>query len=245
VRARLKSKGKTPEKGKDEVLGELPPEKLVVREHGVPCEVHLSGGTNTGLFLDMREHRRGFARFVRDARVLNTFAYTGTLSVAAALGGAAHVTSVDLAAGTLAWAKTNFRLAGLDPDEPRFAFIESDVFRYVEQTAKSAQRFDVIVLDPPTVSGARASAWSQKNDYPDLIRAACALLPREGGHLWVSSNTHAGPGVRKYLQQAFERLPRTAAILEEGGLPPDFPTPLAAPELRYLDVCQVRVGAEL
>ncbi len=244
VRARLKSKGKTPEKAKDEVIGEAPPEKLVVHEHGIPCEVHLLAGTNTGLFLDMREHRRGFARFVRGARVLNTFCYTGTLSVAAALAGAAHVTSVDLAAGTLAWARTNFRLAGLDPEDARFAFVESDVFRYLEQQARGPQRFDVIVLDPPTVSGARASSWSQKNDYPELIRSACALLPREGGHLWVSSNTHAGPGVRRYLQQAFERLPRAASILEEGSLPPDFPTPLAAPETRYLDVCQVRVGPE-
>ncbi len=95
LKARLKGSGNTPERAKDDVVGETPPDKLTVHESGVPYEVHLRGGINVGLFTDMREHRAGLGRFVRGKRVLNTFAYTGALSVAAARAGAAAITSVD------------------------------------------------------------------------------------------------------------------------------------------------------
>ena len=88
LKTRLKGSGNKPERAKDDFVGEAPPEKLVVRESGIPYEVHLRGGINVGLFTDMREHRAGLARFVRGKRVLNTFAYTGALSVAAARAGA-------------------------------------------------------------------------------------------------------------------------------------------------------------
>jgi 23S rRNA (cytosine1962-C5)-methyltransferase len=242
LKVRLKAQGAGPERAKDQVLGEEPPAKLVVRENGVPYEVHLRGGINVGLFSDMRDHRAGLARFVRDRRVLNTFAYTGALSLASARAGAATVTSVDFAAGPLAWARENFRLSGLDPQAPRFRWEVSDVFRFLDAEREAAARYDVVILDPPTVSGAGAASWAQKRDYPDLIAAACALLPEEGGHLWVSSNTHRGPSVLKQVEAGLARAGRPGALLELGGLPPDFPTPVGWPAARYLEVCQIAIG---
>jgi 23S rRNA (cytosine1962-C5)-methyltransferase len=243
LKVRLKAQGNSPERTKDQVLGEEPPAKLIVRENGVPYEVHLRGGINVGLFSDMRAHRAGLARFVRERRVLNTFAYTGALSLAAARGGAAAVTSVDLASGPLAWARENFRLSGIDPEAPRFRWETSDVFRFLDAERERGATYDLIILDPPTVSGARATSWAQKRDYPDLIAAACALLPEDGGHLWVSSNTHRGPGILKHIEAGLARAARPAALLEVGGLPPDFPTPVGWPAARYLEVCQLAVGA--
>jgi len=245
LKTRLKGSGNSPERAKDDVVGETPPAKLIVRESGIPYEVHLGGGINVGLFTDMREHRAGLARFVRGRRVLNTFAYTGALSVAAARGGASAVTSVDLAAGPLAWARANFALSGLDAAAPAYRWEVSDVFRFLEAERARRATYDVIILDPPTVSGARASLWAQKRDYPDLIAAACALLPEAGGHLWISSNTHRGPSVLKHVDAGLALAGRDAQILELGGLPPDYPTPLAWPAARYLEVCQVRVGARV
>jgi 23S rRNA G2069 N7-methylase RlmK/C1962 C5-methylase RlmI len=103
----------------------------------------------------------------------------------------------------------------------------------------------VIILDPPTVSGVRASLWAQKRDYPELIAAACALLPEAGGHLWISSNTHKGPSVLKHVEAGITLARREASLLELGGPPPDYPTPLHWPSARYLEVCQVRVGPPL
>jgi 23S rRNA (cytosine1962-C5)-methyltransferase len=240
----LKVRGKDPQDRslKDEVFGETPPEKLVVEELGVPYEVHLLGSLNVGLFCDMREHRRGIRRFVDGRRVLNTFAYTGALSVASARAGATAVTSVDLSSGVLAWAKENFRLSGLSADDPRFRFEVSDVRRFMEKQQRAGASYDTIILDPPTVSAARASQWSMKKDYPDLIALATRLLPREGGLLWVSANTRKGPDVVRHVQEGLRRAGRAGAVLELGGLPPDFPTPAQWPESRYLEVCQLHVG---
>jgi 23S rRNA (cytosine1962-C5)-methyltransferase len=229
-----------PPRGKDVVIGEEPPAKLIAHERGIPYEVHLRGGFNVGLFTDMREHRAGLMRFVAGARVLNTFAYTGSLSLAAARGGARTVTSVDLASGPLAWARENFRLSGLDPAAAAFRWEASDVFRFIEAERARQAEYDVVILDPPTVSGARATSWAQKRDYPELIAAAARLMPG-GGHLWISSNTHRGPGVMKHVEAGLTLARRRGVVLETGGLPPDYPTPATWPAARYLEVCQLRL----
>jgi 23S rRNA (cytosine1962-C5)-methyltransferase len=240
----IKVRGKDPQdrSAKEEILGTSPPKKLVVRERGVPFEVHLLGALNVGLFTDMREHRRNIGRFTSGRRVLNTFAYTGALSVAAALAGAREVTSVDLSGGVLAWAEENFRLSGLDPAAPGFRFVASDVRRYLERAAEQNEQFDTIIFDPPTVSAARASSWSMKRDYPDLIALGAKLLPASGGILWVSGNPRRGPSVMEHVTLGLRRAGRRGALLELGGLPPDYPTPPDWPESRYLEVCQLYVA---
>jgi 23S rRNA (cytosine1962-C5)-methyltransferase len=239
----VKVRGKDPQdrSAKEEILGESPPKKLVVRERGVPFEVHLLGALNVGLFTDMREQRRNIGRFTAGRRVLNTFAYTGALSVAAALAGATEVTSVDLSTGVLAWAEENFRLNDLDPKLPRYRFEASDVRRFLERAAAAGWQYDTIILDPPTVSAARASSWSMKRDYPDLIALSAKLLPASGGLLWVSGNPRRGPSVMEHVSAGLQRAGRRAAVLELGGLPPDYPTPPRWPESRYLEVCQLFV----
>ncbi len=239
----LKVRGKDAQdrSAKEEIFGERPPEKLVVEELGARYEVHLLGALNVGLFSDMREQRRGIGRFVAGRRVLNTFAYTGALSVAAARAGASEVTSVDLSSGVLAWAKENFRLSGFAPGDARWRFEVSDVKRFLERALERGTTWDTIILDPPTVSAARASQWSMKKDYPDLIALAAKLLPGSGGTLWVAANARKGPGVLTHLAEGIRRAHRSGAILELGGLPPDYPTPPAWPESRYLEVCQAWV----
>jgi 23S rRNA (cytosine1962-C5)-methyltransferase len=224
--------GVKPGQVKQEIVGEEPPEKLVVEESGVPFEVHLLAGLNVGLFTDMREHRRRVGPFVAGRTVLNTFAYTGALSVAAARAGAREVTSVDLSSGVLKWAAENFRLAGVDPERHRFEV--SDVARFIKKERERGARYETIILDPPTYSAARAHAWSMRDDYPDLIRAAAELLPAEGGFLWVSSNEVRGRGVLEHIGEGLRR--RRVRVLELGGLPSDYPTPPSWPEARYLEV---------
>jgi 23S rRNA (cytosine1962-C5)-methyltransferase len=242
----LKVRGKDPQdrSHKDEVLGERPPERYVVSELAVPFEVHLLGALNVGLFPDMREQRRGIARFVAGRRVLNTFAYTGALSVAAARVGAASVTSVDLSSGVLAWARENFRLSGFAADDARFPCVVADVRRFIQREIERGILYDTVILDPPTVSAARAAQWSMKRDYPQLIALAAKLLPPSGGILWVSANTRRGPSVLRHVEEGIRQSGRRGALLEIAGLPPDFPTPPGWPESRYLEICQLFVASE-
>jgi 23S rRNA (cytosine1962-C5)-methyltransferase len=239
----IKVRGKDPQdrSHKDEIIGAAPPEKYVVHELGAPYEVHLLGSLNVGLFPDMREQRRHIARFVTGRRVLNTFAYTGALSIAAARAGADSVTSVDLSSGVLAWARENFRLSGFAAGDARFRFEVSDVKRFMQKEVERGSLYDTILLDPPTVSAARASQWSMKKDYPQLLALATKLLPPSGGILWVSANTRRGPTVLRHVEEGIRLSGRHGALLEVGGLPPDFPTPPGWPESRYLEICQVFV----
>ncbi len=238
---KVRSKDPQDRSSKEEVIGARPPEKLVVHELGVPFEVHLSGALNVGLFTDMREQRRNIARFVSGRRVLNTFAYTGALSVAAARAGATAVTSVDLSSGVLSWAKENFRLSGLDAGDGRFRFETSDVTRFMEKEVERGITYDTIIKDPPTVSAARASQWSMKKDYPDLIALATKLLPPSGGILWASANARRGPAILQHLAAGLKIATRQAAVLELSGLPPDYPTPPDWPDAVYLEICQAFV----
>ncbi len=242
----LKVRGKDPQdrSHKDEVLGECPPTRCQATELGVPYELHLLGALNVGLFPDMREQRRNLGRFVAGRRVLNTFAYTGALSVTAARAGATSVTSVDLSSGVLAWARENFRLSGFLPDDPRFRFIVSDVRRFLEKEAEQGNVYDTILMDPPTVSAARASQWSMKRDYPRLIALATKLLPAAGGILWVAANCRRGPSVLQHIEAGVRQSGRRGRLLEIGGLPPDFPTPPGWPEARYLEICQIFLASE-
>ena len=240
---KVRSKDAQDRSNKDEVVGDRPPEKYVTHELGVPYEVHLLGSLNVGLFPDMREQRRHMGRFVSGRRVLNTFAYTGALSVTAARAGAASVTSVDLSSGVLAWARANFVLSGLPMGDGRFRFEVSDVKRFMQKEVERGALYDTIVMDPPTVSAARASQWSMKRDYPPLIALAAKLLPTAGGILWISANTRRGPSVLRHIEDGIRLSGRHGAILEIGGLPPDFPSPPGWDDSRYLEICQVFVAS--
>jgi 23S rRNA (cytosine1962-C5)-methyltransferase len=219
---------------RQEAVGEDPPPTLVVEERGVPFEVHLDRGLNTGLFTDMREHRHGLSRFAAGRSVLNAFAYTGTLSVVAARAGARAVASVDLSAGVLGWARDNFRLSGLDPGMPAFRFEASDVARFLDEEGRAGRRFDLILVDPPAFSAARGAAFAIDRDTPALVAQACRLLP-EGGLLWLAGNAR-GTSLVGLAEAGFRAARREVSLLETGGLPPDHPTVLAQPEDRYLQV---------
>jgi 23S rRNA (cytosine1962-C5)-methyltransferase len=236
----LKLRGRNSAEGpiKQELFGAPVPERCVAHEEGVPFEVHLTSGLNVGLFTDMREHRARLSRFVQGRSVLNTFSYTGSLSVAAARAGASSVTSVDLAAGVHNWARENFRLSGLPTEGHRFETTEVSAF--LKKAARAGETYDVIIVDPPTYSAARAGAWAMKKDYPELIVRAAALLSKDG-LLWLAANSRELPPLPQIAEEAFARAKRSAQLLEVGGLPPDYPTALAQGVDRYLQVGLFRV----
>ncbi len=223
-----------------EIVGATPPERVTVTERGVPFEVHPHGGLNVGLFTDMREHRVALARIAKDRAVLNLFSYTGAFSVTAARAGATSVTSVDTSQGVQAWAQGNFRLSGLDPADRRYRFETGDAVRYLARAAKDKERYDLVIIDPPTFSTARGAPWTLDRDYPDLIAQAAAVIP-EGGFLWLAANTHELGSLAKLAGKGLRKAQRTGVVLDQGGLPADYPTVLAQPRDRYLQVILLRL----
>jgi 23S rRNA (cytosine1962-C5)-methyltransferase len=227
-----------------EVVGSAPPERYVAHEHGVPFEIHPHGGLNVGLFTDMREQRRpgaGLTRLVAGKRVLNLFSYTGALSVAAARAGAAQVVSVDTSAGVQAWAEGNFARAGLAPDPKRWRFETGDAHRFLERAVKTKERHDVVVIDPPTFSPARGTPWTLERDYPPMI-ALAAQVAGEGGLLWLAANSHELGSLAKLIARGLRSAGRTGAIVDQAGLPPEYPTAAVQGRDRYLQLVVVRVA---
>ncbi len=238
---KLRARGGAAEVEQD-VIGKAPPERLDAFEPGVPelrYEIHPLGGLNAGLFTDMREHRRGLHRYAGGKRVLNLFSYTAALSLTCARAGAASVTSVDTSQGVQAWAMGNFTRAGFSPGA-QWKFETGDAVRFLARALRDKERYDLVIVDPPTFSTARGQPWTLDRDYPALIAQCAGVIP-EGGTLWLAANTHELGSLAKLAMKGLRQAGRHGAIVEQGSLPPEYPTLVAQPHDRYLQVCVLRL----
>lgn len=155
-----------------------------VSEYGARFLVNLYDYLDTGLFLDHRLTRRRLQHQSKDKRVLNLFAYTGTASVHAALGGARSVTTVDMSNTYLDWAKKNFMLNGLHGKQ--YVFEQADCLQWI---TRCHNQFDLIFVDPPTFSNSKRmeDSWDVQRDHVKLLNQLHPLLA-EGGKLIFSNN---------------------------------------------------------
>ena len=153
---------------KQDMKGEL----LQVAEAGAKLLVNLTDYLDTGLFLDHRITRQMVFEQVRDKRVLNLFCYTGVVSVQAALGGAGQVTSADMSATYIKWAKENFELNEL-VDEKKYTFLQADCVDLLEHPERHGitDKYDLIFLDPPSFSNSK-----KMDDTLDILRDHEALI---------------------------------------------------------------------
>lgn len=169
------------------VAGSSAPAAFVVHEHGVPLEVRLGDGLSTGLFLDQRDNRARLMQLSPGKSVLNLFAYTCAFGAAAALAGARRTVNVDVSKAVLERGRRNYALSGIASEE--HAFLARDVFETLPKLAKRDERFDVVVLDPPSYASTRGGRFTVERDYADLATIAIRLLA-EGGTLLACVNHH-------------------------------------------------------
>src|ERR1019366_6189332 len=133
---------------------------ILFQENGIRFEADVVRGQKTGFFLDQRENRREVETLAHGLRVLNAFSFSGGFSVYAARGGAASVTDLDISAHALESAKRNFALNKNFPGVAacRHETVQADAFEWIEKTA---EKFDLIVLDPPSLAQRAARArWN-------------------------------------------------------------------------------------
>jgi 23S rRNA (cytosine1962-C5)-methyltransferase len=182
--------------------------------------IDFGGGYSVGLFVDQRENRR-YVRHIAPRRLLNCFAYTCSFSVSAARVGATTV-NIDLSKKSLARGRENFGLNSLPTIDHRF--IADDVIAVLPRLARKGEKFDVIVLDPPTFSRVpRGKTFHVEHDFEKLLVNALELAARDGCVL-LSTNCSA---LREHALEVMARyglrVARRAATFHRQPPLPDFP----------------------
>ncbi|MCX7097910.1 MAG: bifunctional 23S rRNA (guanine(2069)-N(7))-methyltransferase RlmK/23S rRNA (guanine(2445)-N(2))-methyltransferase RlmL [Methylococcales bacterium] len=160
----------------------------IIEEGGVKLLVNFEDYLDTGLFLDHRPIRLQIQQQAKGKRVLNLFAYTGSATAHAAVGGAIATTTVDMSNTYINWAKNNM---ALNSSVGEHEFIQADCLEWLASSAELADRqlYDLIFLDPPTFSNSKRmdDVFDIQKDHVKLISNAAALLTPDG-ILYFSTN---------------------------------------------------------
>ena len=221
--------------------GSLPPENIATfTEHGVQWTADIVKGQKTGFFLDQRENRQSVRGLARGLRVLNLFAYTGGFSVAAGLGGAKHVTSVDLAKPAIAMAQSHWELNGLPPAQ--HAGFAEDVFDFLAAAHSRKELWDLVICDPPSFAPSESAVPQAAAAYRKLIAASARVTQRGGLLATASCSSHLPES--DFLEintEALSEARRRGTVLSITGQPADHPAPLVCAEFRYLKFVLLRV----
>ncbi len=183
--------------------GETPPDSPVVEiaENGVKYLVDVENGQKTGFFLDQKYNRRAVGRLAAGKTVLDCFTHTGSFALNAALGGAAHVTAVDVSESAVEMAQANAERNGVSDI---MDCVAANVFDLLPQLEKEPVKYDFIILDPPAFTKSRKTVANAITGYKEINYRAMKLLPR-GGYLATCSCSHFATA------EKFEAMLRSAA----------------------------------
>lgn len=177
-------------------------------------------GYSVGLFIDQRENRR-FVRDIAPRSLLNCFAYTCSFSVAAATVGATTV-SIDLSKKSLARGRENFALNSLTTHDHRF--LVDDVMSALPRLARKKEKFDVIILDPPTFSRShRGKAFQVERHFETLLLAALEVAQRDAKILLSTNCSTLKERALEVMARYCLKTTRRAGTFHRERPLPDFP----------------------
>jgi 23S rRNA (cytosine1962-C5)-methyltransferase len=194
-------------------------------ERTLSYAIDFSAGYSVGLFIDQRENRR-FVRDLTPQTLLNCFAYTCSFSVAAATVGAKTV-SVDLSKKSLARGRENFALNSLPTTDHRF--LADDVMEVLPRLARKGEKFDAIILDPPTFSRShRGKAFQVEQDFENLLLAALQVAARNARILLSTNCSTLGTRALEVMGRFCLKASRRAGDFHHEPALADFPPGVGA-----------------
>ena len=184
--------------------GSPPTGPVTFLESGLRFEADVLRGQKTGFFLDQRENRRLVETLARDRAVLNAFSFSGGFSLYAARGGARSVTDLDISAHALAGGARNFRLNEAQPSIARCPreTVQADAFEWLGESPK---RFDLVILDPPSLARRESERPGAIRAYGRLAALGMNALQRDGILVAASCSAHVS------AEEFFEAVRRAAA----------------------------------
>ncbi|MBI3585732.1 MAG: class I SAM-dependent rRNA methyltransferase [Ignavibacteriales bacterium] len=221
-------------------LEQLPIEKGVLRgtigqtiitENAIKYKVDLLEGQKTGFFLDQRENRKSIRQYVKDATVLDCFCNEGGFSLNAALAHAKSVHAIDISQSAIANAKVNTTIN----DVTNARFETADVFERLKELETTGEKFDVVILDPPSFSRNKKTVATALKGYKEINTRALHLL-HAGGILVSASCSHhiTEESFIETIEAGARASHRSIQLLEFSGASPDHPSLPTMPETKYL-----------
>ncbi len=190
-----------------------PVTEIDVTEEGRKFVIRPDNGLSVGLYLDARDARTWVQKHAEGRRVLNLFAYTCGFGVATALGKASRVVNLDVSRRVLDWGRENYALNGLPVSDRDFIF--GDALQWLPRLAKKDERFDMVVLDPPSFATTKSSRFSAQADYGKLA-AACLPLLAPGSLLVACCNLEEWK--REQFQHVLEAACRKRSVRRVASL---------------------------
>jgi len=216
------------------------PERLLIEENATQFSIDPWRGQKTGWFYDHRPNRQQIAALAQGKRVLDVFSYLGAFGVHIAHRGASEVWCVDISASALERLHENAALNGVGD---RITSIEGDAFKALNELHQAAEKFDLVVVDPPAFIKKKKDHKQGLNAYQRINQAALRLLNKDGVILSASCSMHLQ---RDELLEAMNRaalnLDRSIQIMQECQQGADHPLHPAIPETRYIKGFIGRIG---
>jgi 23S rRNA (cytosine1962-C5)-methyltransferase len=210
--------------------GEEPPDLIRIEENQLRFLIDVRAGQKTGFFLDQRDNRLLLSSNSPGKTVFNCFAYTGAFSLYATRGGARWVISLQSSRPALDLTKQIFDLDGLPASEEDF--LKADAFSYLK---RCETKFDIVVLDPPSLVHKRADVSAAAGSYKFLNLHALRVVKPGGSLLTFSCSQHLSPDLfQKIVFGAAADSGRNVQIVKRLGHPPDHPVSFHHPEGEYL-----------
>lgn len=206
-------------------------EPVEIYDSGIRYLVELLEGHKTGFFLDQRENRKRIRPFAAGVDVLDVFTSDGGFALNAAFAGATGVLAIDASESALLRTQKNASLNNLSGIETECG----DAFDTLENLCASGKLFDLVILDPPSMTKSRKTVPTALKAYRKLNRLGIRLV-RKGGILATASCSHhvADDVFLETVQKAGQEQHRFLRLLEFASQAPDHPVQLAMPETKYL-----------
>lgn len=205
-------------------------ETFVAQENGLKFNVDWLKGQKTGFFVDQRENRSLLESYAKGRSVLNMFCYTGGFSFYAMRGGAKLVHSVDSSARAIEITKENVNLNF--PGDARHEAYAEDAFKFLDH---SAQKYDMVVLDPPAFAKHKNVLHNALQGYKKLNMKGIQQI-KPGGILFTFSCSQvvSKENFRQAVFVAAANAGRNVRVLHQLTQPADHPVNIFHPEGEYL-----------
>jgi len=208
------------------------PDELQIEENDTQFIIHPYTGQKTGWFYDHRAGRKQIAKYVKGKRVLDVFSYIGAFGIQMANAGADEVWSIDISGKALDELEQNAQLNNV---AEKVTCVEGDAFTAMTELKQQAEKFDVIIVDPPAFIKKKKDHKPGLNAYRKVNEAAMRLLSRDGILLSASCSMHLkADELQECLRAGSRHLDKTLQIVEQCHQGQDHPIHPAIPETQYI-----------